>query len=99
MATSNCASASPPSTRARLAENVLVTVGAIQANYTALLTVTDPGDKIAVMQPNYQQFWGLAQNLGREMQTFNLKEHVGWALDLDELQDAVGARRRSSWPS
>jgi aspartate/methionine/tyrosine aminotransferase len=71
------------------AANVLVTVGAIQANFTSLLTVTAPGDAIAVMQPNYQQFWGLAQNLERTMSTFSLKPHRDWALDLDELQDAV----------
>jgi aspartate/methionine/tyrosine aminotransferase len=74
--------------------NVLVTVGAIQANFTSLLTVTDPGDLIAVMQPNYQQFWGLAQNLGRTMNTFSLKQHRDWALDLDELQDAVAPQTR-----
>ena len=55
------------------AENVLVTVGAIQANFTTLLTLTDPGDDVAVMQPNYQQLWGLAQNTGRKLSTFALK--------------------------
>jgi aspartate/methionine/tyrosine aminotransferase len=76
------------------AANVLVTVGAIQANFTSLLTVTEPGDAVAVMQPNYQQFWGLAQNLGRTMSTFSLKQHRDWALDLDELQDAVAPETR-----
>jgi aspartate/methionine/tyrosine aminotransferase len=76
------------------AANVLVTVGAIQANFTSLLTVTEPGEAIAVMQPNYQQFWGLAQNLGRDMSTFSLKQHRDWALDLDELQDAVAPQTR-----
>ena len=71
------------------ADNVFVTVGAIQANYTALLTVTDRGDDIAVMQPNYQQFWGLAQNTGRKLSTFALKGDAGWALDTVELAAAV----------
>ena len=76
------------------ADNVLVTVGAIQANYTSLVTTTEPGDAVAVMQPNYQQFWGLAQNLGRELSTFSLKQQRGWALDLDELQDVVGPQTK-----
>ena len=76
------------------ADNVLVTVGAIQANLTSLLTVTAPGEAIAVMQPNYQQLWGLAQNLGRTMTTFGLKQGRGWALDVDELQDAVAPQTR-----
>jgi aspartate/methionine/tyrosine aminotransferase len=71
------------------AENVLVTVGAIQANFTTLLTLTDPGDDVAVMQPNYQQLWGLAQNTGRRLSTFALKGDRGWALDQDELEAAV----------
>jgi len=76
------------------ADNVLVTVGAIQANYTSLVTLTEPGDAVAVMQPNYQQFWGLAQNLERELGTFSLKQQRGWALDLDELQDVVGPQTK-----
>lgn len=75
-------------------ENVLVTVGAIQANFTALMTVTDPGDAVAVMQPNYQQFWGLAQNLGRRLSTFSLAPERGWQLDLDALARAVDSRTK-----
>ena len=71
-------------------DNVLVTVGAIQANYCAFLTATRPGDDVAVMQPNYQQFWGLAQNHGRRMSTFGLDQKLDWALDVEELEQAVG---------
>jgi aspartate/methionine/tyrosine aminotransferase len=70
-------------------DNVLVTVGAIQANYAAFLTVTRPGDDVAVMQPNYQQFWGLVQNHGRRLSTFGLEKELDWALDLEELERAV----------
>jgi aspartate/methionine/tyrosine aminotransferase len=71
------------------ADNVLVTVGAIQANFTSLMTITDPGDDVAVMQPNYQQFWGLAPSVQRKLSTFSLRKDRGWALDLDELTAAV----------
>ena len=71
------------------AENVLVTVGAIQANFTSLMTVTDPGDDVAVMRPNYQQFWGLAPNVQRRLTTFSLRKDRGWALDRGELGAAV----------
>lgn len=70
-------------------DNVLVTVGAIQANFTSLMTVTDPGDDVAVMQPNYQQFWGLAPSVQRTLSTFSLRKDRGWALDRDELGAAV----------
>jgi aspartate/methionine/tyrosine aminotransferase len=71
-------------------DNVLVTVGAIQANLTALLSVTEAGDEVAVMQPNYQQFWGLVQNLGRRLSTFGLDRERGWTLDRESLAAAVG---------
>ncbi|MEO9170780.1 MAG: aminotransferase class I/II-fold pyridoxal phosphate-dependent enzyme [Candidatus Baltobacteraceae bacterium] len=71
------------------AENVLVTVGAIQANFIVLAALTEPGDTVAVMQPNYQQLWGLAQNLGRRVSTFGLNPQAAWRLDLDELRRAV----------
>lgn len=38
--------------------NVLVTVGAIEANYNSIHTLLQPGDEIAIMLPNYMQIWG-----------------------------------------
>jgi len=71
------------------ADNVLVTVGAIQANFGVLMSLTAAGDDVAVLQPNYQQFWGLTQNTGRILSTFSMKETQGWALDAQELAAAV----------
>ncbi len=70
-------------------ENVLVTVGAIQANFAALVAFTEPGDRVAVMQPNYQQFRGLVQNLGRRLSTFSLQPERDWRLDLSGLTSAA----------
>ena len=71
------------------AENVLVTVGAIEANYNAINTLLSPGDEIIVMLPNYMQIWGIAKNCNLNLKTFNLQEENGWAPDLDELHEAV----------
>jgi aspartate/methionine/tyrosine aminotransferase len=71
------------------AENVLVTVGAIQANLVALAALTQPGDAVAVLEPNYRQLWGAAQNLGRRIATFGLRPELGWGLDRDELARAI----------
>jgi aspartate/methionine/tyrosine aminotransferase len=71
------------------AENVLVTVGAIQANLVALAALTQPGDAVAVLEPNYRQLWGAAQNLGRRIATFGLHPDLGWGLDRDELARAI----------
>jgi aspartate/methionine/tyrosine aminotransferase len=75
-------------------ENVHVTIGCAQANFTTLMTVLQPGDEIAVMLPNYMQIWGIAQNYGFPARTFTLKEETGWGLDLDELDRAVTKQTR-----
>jgi aspartate/methionine/tyrosine aminotransferase len=71
------------------AENVLITVGAIQANLVALAALTQAGDAVAVLEPNYRQLWGAAQNLGRRITTFGLRPERGWSLDRDELERAI----------
>lgn len=70
-------------------DNVLVTVGAIEANYISVRTLLSPGDEIVVMLPNYMQIWGVAKNHKYSLKTFPLLEEKGWAPDLDALQDAV----------
>jgi aspartate/methionine/tyrosine aminotransferase len=75
-------------------ENVLVTVGAIEANYDILWGLLASGDQAAVMLPNYMQIWGLAKNLGLDLKTFSLNEKSGWALDFKELEDAVTSKTK-----
>jgi aspartate/methionine/tyrosine aminotransferase len=70
-------------------DNVLVTTGAIEANYNTMRALLSPGDAVAVMLPNYMQIWGLVKNLGLELATFSLREDTGWSLDIDELDRAV----------
>jgi len=70
-------------------DNVIVTIGCAEANYNTVHTLLAPGDEMVVMLPNYMQIWGAAQNLGVDVRAFHLKENLGWALDLDELNKAV----------
>ena len=75
-------------------DNVLVTVGCIEANYIALQTFLAPGDELVVMLPNYMQIWGLGHNFGLRVKPFRLKEELGWAPDLDELNEAVSEQTK-----
>jgi len=70
-------------------DNVLVTSGAAQANFTSIWTLLKPGDEIVVMLPNYLQIWGIAHNFGINVKDFNLKEELNWAVDIDELNKTV----------
>lgn len=75
-------------------ENVLVTVGAAEANYITTRTLLDPGDEIVVMLPNYMQIWGIAKNHGYRLKTFHLREESAWAPDLAELAENVTAKTK-----
>jgi aspartate/methionine/tyrosine aminotransferase len=70
-------------------DNILVTVGAIEANYITIRTLLSAGDEIVIMLPNYMQIWGIAKNHDFKLKTFHLREENGWAVDLDELNKAV----------
>jgi len=81
------------------AEQVLVTNGGSEANYTALWGLLEKGDRSAVMLPNYLQTWGLARAYGKAAEVFHLAEHMvnggmRWALDVDSLKRAVTSKTR-----
>jgi aspartate/methionine/tyrosine aminotransferase len=75
-------------------DQVLVTTGAAQANFTTLITMMDPGDQIAVMLPNYMQIWGVALNYKLDARPFHLLEELDWGLDLEGLEKAVTHKTR-----
>ena len=65
--------------------------GGSEANFLSLFALLDPGDRLAFMVPNYMQGAGLGRAFGKGTDTFRLKLRDGrWALDLEELDDAVG---------
>jgi len=70
-------------------ENVLVTVGAAEANQIAIQTLLSPGDEIATVTPTYKQVWGVAENRGIKVKPFRLDSEKGWALDIEDLNRQV----------
>src|SRR4051812_41100601 len=79
------------------ADNVLVTTGTSEANYTTLWGLLERGDRVAVMIPCYLQTRGLARAYGGRADAYHLverREGSGssrrWALDVDSLRRAVG---------
>ena len=76
------------------AENVLVTIGCIEANFITFQTLLEGGGEVAVQVPCYLQSWGLAHNLGAVRRTFNLDPDRGWALNTDSLEAAVSDKTK-----
>ncbi len=75
-------------------EEVLVTVGASEANAILISTLVGPGDPVVVMEPGYRQIRGMALNAGAEVKPFPLDPRRGWRPDLGALHDAVTARTK-----
>lgn len=75
-------------------ENVLVTVGAAEANNIVTQMLMQPGDEMACLSPTYKQVWGIALNHGHRVRPFHLSPEDRWALDVDEMNLQVTDKTR-----
>src|SRR6476646_214862 len=76
------------------AANVLVTVGAAQANWMVCNTLLEPGDEAIVVSPGYRQVWGLAKNAGCRVKETQLRRENNWRLDVSELESLANAHTK-----
>ena len=76
------------------AANVLVTVGAAQANWMVCSTLLEAGDEVIVVSPGYRQVWGMAKNLGCTVKEAQLRPENSWRLDLNELESLAGPKTK-----
>ena len=74
--------------------NVLVTVGAAQANSVVCSALLEPGDEVIVVSPGYRQVWGMAQNLGCAVNELHLRPETDWRPDLDALRELITSRTK-----
>lgn len=68
---------------------VLVTNGAIQANFLALYTNVGAGDHVICQYPTYQQLYSVPESFGAEVSLWRSDETKGWELYLEELEALV----------
>src|SRR4051812_31702055 len=71
------------------ADQVLVTTGAIEANYLLFNTLLDAGDRVVAVYPAYQQLYAVAQAIGCDVALWKLNQSDGFRFDLDELERLV----------
>ncbi len=76
------------------AANVLVTVGAAQANSMVCQALLSPGDDVIVVSPGYRQVWGLAMSAGCNVKELVLRHERNWRPDMDELDALVTQRTK-----
>lgn len=71
------------------ASNILITQGAIAANFLLLYTLLGPQDHVVCVHPTYQQLYGVPQSLGAEVSLWKLKEDHGYVPYVEELPRLV----------
>lgn len=76
------------------AANVLVTVGAAQANSMVCSTLLDAGDEVVVVAPGYRQVYGLARSAGCVVRELALDPDRGWAANMDALDALITPRTK-----
>lgn len=69
--------------------DVLITAGAAEANYLALMQLVQPGDRIVIEAPGWPQAEVIAKAKGAEIVKVWRRESEGWRLPLDRLAEAV----------
>lgn len=79
--------------RCRL-QDVLITAGAAEANYLAIMQLVQPGDEIVIETPGWPQAEVLAKAIGATIRKVERLESEGWHLPLDHLRDVVTDRTR-----
>jgi aspartate/methionine/tyrosine aminotransferase len=70
-------------------ENILVTGGAIGANFLVFYSLVEPGDTVISVFPAYQQLYSVAKSLGANVKLLRLREDNQWLPDVNELRELV----------
>lgn len=71
------------------ADKVLITQGAISANFLLFYTLVGPGDHVICVYPTYQQLYDVPKSLGAEVSLWKLKEENGYIPDTSELESLI----------
>lgn len=66
--------------------NVLITRGAIEANFQVFYTLLEPRDKVISIFPAYQQLYSAPESFGAHVELLKLREEDSWLPDLGELE-------------
>jgi aspartate/methionine/tyrosine aminotransferase len=70
-------------------DNILITPGAIAANFLLLYTLIGPGDHVVCAYPTYQQLYSVPKSLGAEVSLWKLRKEKKFIPDLEELRGLI----------
>jgi aspartate/methionine/tyrosine aminotransferase len=75
-------------------DEILVTTGAIEANFLLFNVLLNPGDHVIVVDPAYQQLQSVPKAIGCDVSLWKLRPESDFRYDLDELEALVNVRTR-----
>lgn len=76
-------------------ENVVVTNGAVEAIYIALIAVAEPGDGILIPDPGWPNYEMMAHLLHLDARTYRLRPEQRFLPAIEDLEAAVTPRTRA----
>ncbi len=75
-------------------DNILVTTGAIEANFLLFNVLLEAGDHVVAPYPAYQQLYSVPRALGCDVSLWKVDPERDLRYHVDELEDLVTARTR-----
>jgi aspartate/methionine/tyrosine aminotransferase len=75
-------------------ENILVTTGAIEANFLLFNALLTPGDHVVAPYPAYQQLYSVPRALGCDVDLWRVRPEGRFHLDLDDLEHLIRPETR-----
>jgi aspartate/methionine/tyrosine aminotransferase len=71
------------------AEDILVTTGAIEANFLLFNSLLEAGDHVVAVSPAYQQLHSVPRAIGCDLDLWSVQTEGGFAYDLNRLEALV----------
>ena len=72
-------------------ENILVTTGAIEANFLLFNVLLEPGDHVVAPYPAYQQLYSVPRALGCDVSLWKIRPETGFSYQVADLERLVRA--------
>lgn len=75
-------------------DDVLITAGAAEANYLAIMQLLEPDDEIIIETPGWPQAEVLAEAVGSRVRHLVRRDDEGWEFPMNQLSDLVNERTK-----
>ncbi|HUT82873.1 MAG TPA: aminotransferase class I/II-fold pyridoxal phosphate-dependent enzyme [Candidatus Bathyarchaeia archaeon] len=75
-------------------ENILITGGAIGANFLTFYSLIEPKDQVVVIFPAYQQLYSTARSFGANVKLWKMNWEDNWQPKIDDLTSLVNKKTK-----